>query len=117
MKKFKLVLTTLFILLLATTRVFADDTGKSQGQIVYEHWCAPCHAAGMEHPGTMALATKYKDQQIPAVLIDRTDMTPEFIKQFVRHGVSIMPFFRKTEISDKELDALAKYIANYSKKK
>ena len=116
MKKFKLVLTTIFFLLLAAGSVFADDTGKSTGQIVYEHWCAPCHAAGMEHPGTMALNTKYQGK-IPAVLIDRTDLTPAFIKQFVRHGVSIMPFFRKTEISDKELDALADYIANYSKKK
>ena len=116
MKKLTLVLTTTFLLLLGAYSVFADDTGKSQGQVVYEHWCAPCHAAGMEHPGTMALNTKYQGK-IPAVLIDRTDLTPEVIKTFVRHGVSIMPFFRKTEISDKQLDALARYIADYSKKK
>lgn len=116
MKKLTLVLTTVFFLLLATANVFADDTGKSTGQVVYEHWCAPCHAPGMEHPGTMALQTKYKGK-IPAVLLDRTDITPAFIKYYVRHGVSIMPFFRKTEISDKQLDALANYMANYSKKK
>ncbi len=32
-------------------------------------------------------------------------------KIFVRRGVSIMPFFRKTEISDAQLDALAAYLA------
>jgi hypothetical protein len=30
----------------------------------------------------------------------------------VRTGVSVMPFFRKTEISDAELDALSKYLAH-----
>jgi mono/diheme cytochrome c family protein len=29
----------------------------------------------------------------------------------VRRGVSIMPFFRKTEISDADLQALAAYLA------
>ena len=29
----------------------------------------------------------------------------------VRTGISVMPHFRKTEISDAELDALARYVA------
>jgi (+)-pinoresinol hydroxylase len=36
---------------------------------------------------------------------------PEITRTFVRNGVTIMPFFRKTEISDEELDALAAYLA------
>jgi mono/diheme cytochrome c family protein len=32
------------------------------------------------------------------------------VKTFVRNGVSIMPFFRKTEISDADLDAIAAYL-------
>jgi hypothetical protein len=28
----------------------------------------------------------------------------------VRNGVSIMPFFRKTEISDADLDAIGRYL-------
>ena len=32
-------------------------------------------------------------------------------KFFVRKGVSIMPFFRKTEVTDADLDALAAYLA------
>ncbi len=29
----------------------------------------------------------------------------------MRHGVSIMPFFRKTEISDADLDAIGAYLS------
>jgi hypothetical protein len=36
---------------------------------------------------------------------------PEFVKVIVRQGVSFMPQFRKTEISDAELEALAAYLA------
>jgi hypothetical protein len=44
-------------------------------------------------------------------LEDRTDLTPPFIAQAVRNGAFIMPFFRKTEISDAELEALAAYLS------
>jgi hypothetical protein len=36
-------------------------------------------------------------------------------KAFVRKGVSVMPFFRKTEIGDADLDALAAYLARNNK--
>ncbi len=45
------------------------------------------------------------------MLEERTDLVPQITKNFVRTGVSVMPFFRKTEISDAELDALAAYLA------
>jgi hypothetical protein len=61
-------------------------------------------------PGTVALQTKYKRTK-PALLSERTDLTPPATKTFVRKGISIMPFFRKTEISDADLDALAAHLA------
>ena len=81
------------------------------GKAVFEKWCAPCHGDGPGKPGTNALQALYKGAK-PALLEKRTDLPPELTKQFVRTGVSVMPFFRKTEISDAELDALAKYIAH-----
>ena len=81
------------------------------GAWVFQKWCAPCHAAGSEHPGTVALGVKYAGQNIPAVLEQRTDLKPETVKYYVRHGISVMPIFRKTEITDAELDALAHYLA------
>lgn len=87
----------------------ADDPAEIQkGKQLFEYWCATCH--GPDLPGTVALQTKYKDSK-PALLAERTDLRPQVTKLFVRKGVSIMPFFRKTEISDADLDALAAYLA------
>ena len=101
-------------LLLAAAQASADEAPARNGQEVYEHWCAPCHAPGANHPGTNALAAKYKGE-IPAVLEQRPGLTYEFIAQYVRHGVSIMPFFRKTEISDTDLQAIAAYLTRDKK--
>jgi mono/diheme cytochrome c family protein len=60
-------------------------------------------------PGTAALEFHYKGSK-PAVLEERTDLTPAMVKGFVRNGAYVMPRFRKTEISDPELDALAAYL-------
>ena len=93
----------------AAAPALAQGAG-SDGQRVFDHWCAPCHAPGPGHPGTQALAAKYKGAQ-PDALEQRRDLTPDQVRLFVRHGVSIMPFFRKTEITDPELDALGAYLA------
>lgn len=88
----------------------AADPAATQGKAVFQKWCAPCHGAGADKPGTVALTTLYKGAK-PGQLEERTDLTPAIVKQFVRHGVSVMPFFRKTEISDADLDAIAAYLA------
>jgi mono/diheme cytochrome c family protein len=82
------------------------------GEAVYNHWCAPCHAAGPGHPGTQGLQIKYRDTDINPVLVERTDLAPEVVKTFVRQGILSMAPFRKTEITDAELDALAAYLAD-----
>jgi len=84
-------------------------TDKARGQAVYNHWCMPCHAAGPGHPGTQSLEIKYKGS-IPAVLEQRKDLTPEFVKTMVRKGILLMAPFRKTEITDAELNDLAAYL-------
>ena len=89
----------------------AADVGQVEdGKQIYQYWCWNCHGEGVGKPGTQALAAKYKGSK-PAILDQRTDLTPAVTKIFVRKGVSIMPFFRKTEISDAQLDALAAYLA------
>ena len=84
------------------------------GERVYQRWCVHCHAAGRGNPGTQSLQTKYRSvtPAVPAVLLDRTDLTPEFVSLAVRQGVLSMPPFRKTEITDTELAALAKWMAS-----
>jgi len=89
----------------------AADAGQiEEGKPVYQYWCWNCHGEGVGKPGTQALTAKYKGSK-PAILDQRTDLTPAITKLFVRKGVSIMPFFRKTEISDVQLDSLAAYLA------
>ena len=80
------------------------------GRAVYTKWCAPCHDPGVIHPGTNALTVKYQGVK-PGVLLEWKDLQPETVKFLVRHGISVMPQFRKTEISDADLDALAKFLS------
>jgi mono/diheme cytochrome c family protein len=89
---------------------------EPSGQVVYEHWCAPCHAPGPGHPGTQSLQLKYGGKT-PAVLLERTDLTAQAVAVFVRQGVLLMAPFRKTEISDAELAALTAYVTKNAKAK
>lgn len=92
----------------------------AEGKRVYDYWCLACHGEGLglpglnALPGTQQLALKYRGTSISPLLEERTDLVPEFVKVIVRQGVSFMPHFRKTEISDAELDALAAYLARNS---
>jgi mono/diheme cytochrome c family protein len=95
---------------LASLAQAADKAPAPSGQAVYEHWCAPCHAPGPGHPGTQSLQIKYGGKT-PAVLLERTDLSPQAVAAFVRQGVLLMAPFRKTEISDAELAALTAYVA------
>ena len=92
----------------------AEPSAPPSGRAVYEKWCAPCHDPGINHPGTHALMVKYQGVK-SGVLLDWTDLPPYTVKHFVRHGVTVMPPFRKTEISDTELDALAEYLSRNTK--
>lgn len=84
--------------------------GGANGEQVYARWCVHCHDSGRGNPGTDSLRVKYRDS-LPAVLLERTDLTAEAVSTFVRQGVLSMPPFRKTEITDAELAALAAYVA------
>lgn len=94
----------------------AGDAQIARGKQVFEYNCASCHGPGIGNPGnafkpgTDALRIKHGDD-LPALLTERTDLTPQTVGYFVRHGVSIMPFFRKTEIGDDDLAALGAYLS------
>jgi len=107
-------------MLYASLGVAQPPVGNSpldHGKQVYDYWCLPCHGEGLglpgfaELPGTQQLRIKYRDAGISPLLTERTDLVPEFVKVIVRQGVSFMPQFRKTEISDADLDALVAYLA------
>lgn len=91
------------------------ESAVARGRKVYQNWCYPCHGRGVGKPGTDALAAHYKGKK-PAVLVERTDLTPEMIRYFVRHRVLFMPSLRKTEISDADLNAIAAHLMQFRKK-
>ncbi len=95
-----------------TGPVLAGDPSEphAAGRAVYTKWCAPCHDPGVIHPGTNALTVKYKGVK-SGVLLEWKDLSPEMVRHLVRHGISVMPQFRKTEISDEDLDALARLLS------
>ncbi len=92
-----------------------EERRRAEGLRAIQDYCSMCHGEGPGQPGTMALQAKYKGAQ-PALLSQRTDLTPQLIKLYVRNGISIMPIFRKTEISDANLDLIADYLTRNNKK-
>ena len=103
-----------YCILLIAALCGAAQAASPDGKAIYEHWCAPCHAPGPGHPGTQSLQLKYKGQ-LPPVLLDRTDLSAQAVSVFVRQGVLLMAPFRKTEITDAELAALAAYVTAHAK--
>jgi mono/diheme cytochrome c family protein len=88
------------------SRVAITGDGREQ---VFHRYCWECHGDGPDRPGTMALQAKYHGDP-PARLDQRTDLNTAFVVATVRHGVSVMPSMRKTEIGDTELKAIADYL-------
>lgn len=82
----------------------------ARGEQIYAYWCQACHGPEPIKPGTAALQAKYQGNP-PATLTERRDLAPEFVKLIVRQGISMMPFFRPTEISNPDLEALAAFLA------
>jgi len=96
-----LVLT--LVVLTAPVRA-ADMTGRQ----VFNHYCSYCHGSS-DGPGTMQLRrTRGKDQ---ALLIERTNLSPDYIEYVVRHGLRSMPPFAPSDLTDARLEVLAAFLA------
>jgi mono/diheme cytochrome c family protein len=102
--------------LLAAAGAAAQDADAiERGRAKFEYMCEPCHGDGPGDdgramlPGTDALRIKYRGA-LPALLTQRSDLTYEAIRAFVRQGVFSMPPFRPTEITDEEIRDIAAFI-------
>ena len=92
---------------------------ERRGLEVFNQRCAACHGPipAQLHgpaflppmPGTQALAARYRGE-LPAELAERTDLQAVYIRTVVRNGYVSMPFFRPTELSDEDLDALVAWL-------
>ena len=98
----------LLLLALAASAFAADQPQSDRGREVYQKWCTPCHGTGPEKAGTEAAAAHGIK---PPVLEQPINLTPKMIES-VRNGVSFMPRFRKTEISNADLAAISAYLVH-----
>jgi mono/diheme cytochrome c family protein len=93
-----------------------DDAAIAGGKELFKRNCAPCHGTDKGDfgramlPGTDALRIKYQGK-LPAALEQRTDLTPTVIKTYVRRGTWSMPPFRKSELTDEQIDDISAYLA------
>ena len=92
-----------FVSLTSSVTVIADE-----GQMVYAKWCVPCHADSPFAPGTIQLRATRGEEF--AVLEQRGDLTATLLRTLVRSGFAGMPKFRRTEISESDLNALVNYL-------
>ncbi len=98
-----------------TWRLFpaTSASGKAppRGKTEFDAACGICHGSGgPDRPGTGSLRLKYGATK-PALLEERTDLTAEVVTYFIRHGIAMMPQFRKTELNDQQAAAIAAYLS------
>ncbi|MGC1270461.1 MAG: cytochrome c [Croceibacterium sp.] len=85
------------------------------GRTAFEHQCAPCHGAGHGTdgapvlPAVAALQRRYNGDPSPLLEL-RPEIEADYVRLFVRNGVGAMPAFRKSELTDTQVDQIAAYL-------
>lgn len=85
--------------------------GGKDGQILFSNRCGACHLAG--GMGTNLLTKqRVAAGQLPesGLLANRNDLTQRYIKLVVRSGKMAMPRLTRVEVTDAELDAIARFL-------
>ena len=102
-----LALFALPVLLAAVTAGAAgQERGERTPEQLYEASCAYCHGPGGW--GTRALAKRYPAVQ--AELLGRENLPAALTKRVVRRGIGSMPQLTPTDMTDEELDRLARWL-------
>jgi mono/diheme cytochrome c family protein len=82
------------------------------GEALFSNRCGACHLAG--GMGTNLLTKQRMIAGEPpenGLLVNRKDLTADYVKSVVRLGKVAMPRLSRTEVTDTELDAIAAYLA------
>jgi len=91
----------------ATSGVSQDRSSKSPEEALFVEKCGMCHRQmGM---GTIILARRV-DPAV-AMLEARTDLPTDFVVQAARSGIGNMPRISRGEVSDAQLQTIARYLA------
>jgi mono/diheme cytochrome c family protein len=87
-------------------------TGTKDGAALFSNRCGACHLAG--GMGTNLLTKQRMAAGLPpesGLLANRKDLTITYVKVVVRKGKLAMPPLSRVEVTDTELDAIARYLA------
>jgi mono/diheme cytochrome c family protein len=76
------------------------------GRALFLGKCGYCHLP--MGPGTVTLQRRLSAEQ--ALLANRADLQAAYVKVVVRHGLNSMPAINRAEVSDPELDAIARWL-------
>lgn len=107
MKRIALLAAAASLALFAAAR--PASAAELTGQEVFDRHCVHCHGPSNEAVGTLQLArTRGQDK---ALLTERNDLPPEYIRMIVRQGLKAMPPFVPSDLNDAQLKALTEYLA------
>jgi mono/diheme cytochrome c family protein len=95
-----------FVLLALVTHRPADAAGPSPAEDLFNTHCGICHL--QMGPGTIMLGRRLGLGH--ALLNERLDLDPAYIKQVVRTGIGGMPPQTRVDLPDVELDSVAAYL-------
>jgi len=102
----------LALLVLSAQALGAESTpapltaDQRQGRDLFNESCSFCH--GERGHATTLLAKRLGTKN--ALLEKRTTLPVALIRHVVRHGINSMPWYRRAELSDLELDLIAAYL-------
>ena len=81
------------------------------GQVLFQVHCGYCHLLGGMGSN---LLTKQRmmmgETPDKGLLVNRTDLTADYVKSVVRMGKGAMPAQTRVDVTDAELEAVAKYL-------
>lgn len=79
----------------------------ARGETAFVHRCAMCHREGQT--GTFVLARRLGADK--ALLEQRSDLAPDYVRFVVRQGLINMPRISRVELPDADLAAIGAYLA------
>lgn len=85
---------------------------QQQGKLLFEATCLYCH--NPRGWATERLKTRLSEDR--AVLAERTDLDPAYIRAVVRNGLISMPAYTPTDLSEAQIKAIAAYLTRKRKR-
>ncbi|WP_404711455.1 c-type cytochrome [Sphingomonas sp. MMS24-J13] len=89
----------------------ASAQTPGDGKALFHEKCAMCHGPGGMGTGLLA---RRVDPKV-AELEKRDDLTPDYVTTAARTGIGNMPAISRGEVSDRQLAAIAAYLARGKK--